>query len=926
MLGGDDARARALGALDIGRLRDVARGIGAVPDDRRSRSSIVDAIVRSMRAAPDFRGVLERLGRDELKSMCRAVGAADDGREKAVLVERLLAAPTESSPSLDAAAFGVPGEVDGRWRVLTLLKRSELQEAAERAGVRVADRRVTGQLAAALLEASVPTLTVLEPLPRARLKELCRTLGLDETARDKASLIARLADYAGDDLSEYDAEDEEELPPAAASDPHIEGDERVGIQQLAELFGGALKIEVLGRMWPAQAHFIVHGAEVPVDLYVRPIGPTGRHELERRFQNSGSGEPIQARKGRASLLLGLWTERGRNEAVVVAFDAYCRLGKTTRFSLFMPLSLLEEAADTGYAVHVSTSGETIRAFRPDALAKYVEAFVSDAAWGEDDPGEWVRQVAERRIGSLPPPAKDGSGDIEIRPRSGMFAAFARLNYKPWFALAELVDNAVQSYIANRDRLLLAGASDPLTVDIHVDDDELSVTDRAGGIALPDFPRAFSPAMPPNDRSGLSEFGLGMKAAACWFAKEWSVRTSPVGEKVERTIFFDVPRITREGLDRLPIEARETRDDDHFTVITMRNLRVRLRGATLAKVKEHLASIYRLLIADGTLRIRVTSAGKSQELKYEPPKLLTAPFFKTPSGRAIHWRREINIEVDGRTVTGWVGILEHGRYSHAGFSVFRRRRLIEGSIGEAYRPRAIFGAHNTFASQRIVGELHVEGFDVTHTKDGIQWGDYEEDIAYELRIQLNTEEFPLIEQANGYRAKKEAEQLPSSFGQKAIDSTAAAIESDDFKAAVRESLPTQSRGLDEDAPSALRPAEAVFHERVMTLRLNGDEPCDLRLELVRDKASEWLVCGTGVIENREVFQVRLNLDHEFSVEHINNNERAVEPILRLAAAMALAERQARREGVKNAGAVLRGTNELLRRGLSSAPIESGGDDS
>ena len=42
--------------------------------------------------------------------------------------------------------------------------------------------------------------------------------------------------------------------------------------------------------------------------------------------------------------------------------------------------------------------------------------------------------------------------VEIRPEVAMYAAFARLNYEPWYALAEFVDNSLQSYLANRSAL------------------------------------------------------------------------------------------------------------------------------------------------------------------------------------------------------------------------------------------------------------------------------------------------------------------------------------------------------------------------------------------------------------------------------------------------------------------------------------------
>jgi len=586
------------------------------------------------------------------------------------------------------------------------------------------------------------------------------------------------------------------------------------------------------------------------------------------------------------------------------------------------LPFLEEAADTGFVTHVTTSGETLYAFRPESLARYLDAFAASKTWGANDPGPWAKPPPAARQPAAVPLAPIGLDSVEIRPKAGMFAAFSRLNYKPWFALAELVDNAVQSFIANRVRLVAAGNEGPLVVDINIDDEEISVADRACGIALRDFPRAFSPATPPSDATGLSEFGLGMKAAACWFADEWSVRTSSLGENVERTIRFDVPRITREGLNDLPIETRETRADDHYTVLTMRKLRVRPKGSTLIKVKDHLASIYRLLIADGTLRIRVTAFGKLAELAHQLPELLVAPFYGTPAGPPILWRREISIDLGERKVTGRAGIRAAGKHSRAGFSVFRRRRLIEGSVGEAYRPRAVFGAHNSFKSQRLVGELYVEGFDVTHTKDGIQWGDYEEDVAFELQMQLSTEELPMLEQAEGYRARKYASMLPPEFGEKAIASTAAAAAQLDLSA---EPPPTDddaaATDTDDEATSepTSDPADRILHERSFRMEVNGSKPWHVRLELVRDKAAEWLTCASEIRDEVELLLIKVNLDHDFSIEHLNNNERAVEPILRLAVALSIGELQARLQGVKSSGAVRKHANELLRQGLSSAPI-------
>ena len=117
--------------------------------------------------------------------------------------------------------------------------------------------------------------------------------------------------------------------------------------------------------------------------------------------------------------------------------------------------------------------------------------------------------------------------VNIRPEVNILSVLRHLNYRPWFALAEFVDNAIQSYLTNREQLRNADAVDvPLRVTVEIEPEgtgRIIVTDNAAGIALRDFPRAFRPAHIPPDRECLSEFGMGMKSSACWFAKKLSFR-------------------------------------------------------------------------------------------------------------------------------------------------------------------------------------------------------------------------------------------------------------------------------------------------------------------------------------------------------------------------------------------------------------------
>lgn len=706
-----------------------------------------------------------------------------------------------------------------------------------------------------------------------------------------------------DSLSEWEEDD-------SAHQPEQEDLPR-GPHALSHMLSGIFDAEDLGAAWPARGVLKIVERSYSVNIYARVIGGSSRgNDLERRFQNPSQRSPIVDDPNRYDMLLGLWVEQGDERAVIVAFDANRRVGKATRFSLFMPLSLLEQAADTGFATHETSSGETLYAFRPENIARYIEAAYEAGLWVlESNPParEEPRPPGSIRIAASETPV---GGTLNIRPRVGMYSAFARLNYKPWFALAEFVDNSIQSFIRHRDTLVAAGHDGPLTIDVNIDDNEITVTDRAGGIAWGDFPRAFSPAAPPDDPSGLSEFGLGMKAAACWFSRKWSVRTSALGESVERSIQFDIPRISREGQETLPIEIRASRESDHFTVVTMTDLRVRPRGRTLTKIKDHLASIYRVLISEKVVRIRFTTNGKTDELAFEQPELLHAPHYRARGAPALLWKKSFEVDLHDRKVTGWAAIMARGSHALAGFSVFRRRRLIEGSVGETYKPHAIFGNPNSFISQRVVGEMFVEGFDVTHTKDGIQWNGYDDEVVEAIRKQIDSHEMPLLDQADGYRVRKVAEALPTGFGTEALSDTLATLSHSTTIDTLREQVqhpPTPDvPGLD-----IVDAAESIIQKREIRLQILRDgKPWKVLLELVRAPSAPFYNTSVELQDGDELITVQINLSHEFSIAYLNDNEAALQPVVRLVAALALGERVARHSGARVA-ALRQRANEILR---------------
>lgn len=504
--------------------------------------------------------------------------------------------------------------------------------------------------------------------------------------------------------------------------------------------------------------------------------------------------------------------------------------------------------------------------------------------------------------------------INIRPGVNVLTVLRHLNYKPWFALAEFVDNALQSFLLNRGEIAGYKSGPPkLRVELVIDPYErrMVIRDNAGGIRQADFPRAFRAAELPPDRTGLSEFGMGMKSAACWFAPRWSARTSALGESIERTIRFDIGSIVRDSLEELAVEERQVDARDHFTEIVLSDVYKVPAGRTLGKIREHLSDIYRIYLRQQTLDLTLNG----EALSYSPPEIMHEPYYKIPEGDKIQWMKQVVIDLpEDRQVYGFAAIRQTASTSHAGFALFRRNRLIQGSADEGYRPEAIFGRSNSFAYQRLFGELHLKGFGVSHTKDGIQWDGLEEVFLERLRQVLDAEPLPLLKQAREFRFTPRREELQRA-ADVAIDRTAAVM--------ARE-MPTVIDTF--RSPEAVDESEGGFTEntapplaRREILVEHGQAQWRITLETSNDPAvGDWfeVLPPADSVTGPRRLGIRLSLAHPFTQRFSSAEPREIELLLRISAALAVAEALARGSGVRQAGAIRTIFNELLRSAFSS----------
>ena len=478
--------------------------------------------------------------------------------------------------------------------------------------------------------------------------------------------------------------------------------------------------------------------------------------------------------------------------------------------------------------------------------------------------------------------------VDIRPGVSVLGVLRHLNYKPWYALGEFVDNAVESFVKHRATIeKVHGGRLKLQVNIDIDTASparISIRDNAAGIFESEYARAFRPAAIPPDRSGLAEFGMGMKSAACWFAPRWTVRTSALDEPIERTVRFDIENIVNDDIKELTVQETQESPKRHYTEITLEHIFHPPVGRTTAKIKEHLTDIYRKFIHDGLLELRFND----DALIYKEPKILKAPYFKDKNGPDRIWRKDITFDFgNGLSVHGFAALREKASTTKAGFSLFRRGRVIQGSGDESYRPSDVFGHSNSYRYQRLFGELHLDGFEVSHTKDGFRWDENEQPFLELLREYLDSGDIPLLKQAEGYRVR-EPEVLPAVAAAKPVDT-----------------------------PTEEAPQKSLLAGRQFDIRFR-DKKWSIKVELTNDPAeSQWVATSDTPKTHSEPrkLSIRVSMAHPFMMRFAQTDTEDVEGLLRVAAAIALAEVLARDSGVRQAGTVRRNVNDILREALS-----------
>lgn len=493
-------------------------------------------------------------------------------------------------------------------------------------------------------------------------------------------------------------------------------------------------------------------------------------------------------------------------------------------------------------------------------------------------------------------------DLSIGPRA--IDHYSRLSYTMWFALAEFVDNSTQSrlnYASIIDDVLKQEGA-PLTVNIIHNrmTKEITIEDNSIGMTKDDLIEALKIANATQDSKGRSKYGMGMKTAACWIGRKWRVITCEWGSGEEWTAEVDVDAIVSRGA-RVPLSMKRVDPSCHYTKVVISDLRRVIQKRTEETIKTYLGSMYMFDLRrdeQGNVSLKLTYNGE----EILPPS--EAEWDVDPAGQPM--RRDLpRKEINGKAVSGWIGVLKKGGRKFGGFSLFQNRRQIQG-FPNAWKPKSIFGGvddegANNLVTQRLTGVLLLDGFTVSHTKDAILFqADEEEQL-----------ERYLVEQTKDYRdyAQRRRSGRTEVWSKEKVRDLIESMRTEFTSNEIKDALST----------SSLPPIETILANNQEQVRSLTTEDEIARFEVSSDLAvivsvkqtSEWephLTIASGAQPG--ILHVIINGLHPY-YQSLDSND-AIEECLHQFVYDAVAEyRTSKLHGRVNPDSVRRLKNDLLR---------------
>lgn len=523
-----------------------------------------------------------------------------------------------------------------------------------------------------------------------------------------------------------------------------------------------------------------------------------------------------------------------------------------------------------------------------------------------------------------PPSDTDTIELNIQPAASILNVFSRLSYKPWYAIAEFVDNSTQSYISNIevlngladfDKLVIVVKYDPIT-------NTLRITDNAYGMELNNFKDAIILDSRNSQQTGRNEFGMGLKTAASWFGNVWSVTSSQLGSSNRYSATVDIPALKRNGLNSVKIHRDTVKEEEHGTEILISDVTKKITGArTIGKIRDLLSSMYRRDINNRHI-----------EVWFNDEPIVFAEYPVLTNFRGKLWKKQLDFVVSFQdkqySVTGFVAIMNPGSFPKAGFALFRQDRVVIGGTDSNYKPTQIFGQAQSQRSLKLFGELNMNDFPVNQAKDGFIWDDGLEETfvdALKENIQeyIEIAEMSIKERENEAQysdeaSKKLQKEVEASIHNVLIDDGPDESDTPEATLDPKEENPEKNEQLGEvqeyidTVLNTQVPKSLVGGVREYNIPFNSVSSMRFTVQWAIGNRDYWIEYNDPT---QDTVNVTINIDHPFFMP-FSKDENFKRILEKFALAFILAEKQAKytadREGYIPANLIRNNMNRYLKK--------------
>jgi hypothetical protein len=271
--------------------------------------------------------------------------------------------------------------------------------------------------------------------------------------------------------------------------------------------------------------------------------------------------------------------------------------------------------------------------------------------------------------------------VDITPHVSLLGKVGQAGHSVSEAIAELVDNALDARLPRR----------PVNVEIELDVAGSSLVIKDDGVGMSSRELASALVLAESHKNGTSigRFGLGLKTACTSLGSRFTITSAVQDASYASVAEYDAESFLAGGVWRLPIK-RARKQWQYGTQVQIEC--ERLYPALMGSLRRNLGWTFRHFLLDDLLRLSINGERVQQEEYDVDPDTVVV----------------LEGEVARRKVRGWAGLLrQSSQRGWYGFALIRHRRVVRRheKIG--------FQAHPQTA--RVVGELHLDGFDTNNLK-------------------------------------------------------------------------------------------------------------------------------------------------------------------------------------------------------------------